>query len=348
MIEELEQTCAELEEEAKYYSDPISCRYYHRYGNECGCGTPNRPPAETFCDLCQDATPIPDSDRQLEGYGGTCGTLQLDAAWNLWHTLDENWPMDETTGIQGAQANCNYYHHAGHLCGCRNNRPPATGCKLCKDGEAPRNGRKTVTPGDAAEENCQAYSLFSHYVQTSGSRDCNMAQAVVGPYCGCAGTSDEIDFISAASYGESDSELTPVCNFCPTGMVVKDSLAPSLNLEENGRVFHFRDAACIKVAMLATEFNFTSSDVPVDFVDVCCEPIQGTHTPQLNTQDVFIQDEPSLINGAGNKDFNDDTPELDWSSVVILTKDGSITSKARGEVNSLAFWGAASLVAWLL
>ena len=291
LVEELDQTCADLEEEASYYADPISCRYYHRYGNHCGCS--NRPPAETFCELCQDSTPIPDSDQQLDGYDVTCGTLQVDAAWNLWHTFDENMGVD----IQD-QGNCNYYHHAGQLCGCRNNRPPATGCHLCADGSAPRSGRKGITPGDAAEETCQAYSLFAHYIQVEGTPECDDTQSVLGPYCGCSETPD------------TTTSNAEVCEFCPTGMVTKDGWAPDLDLSQGKRVFYFRDAACIKVAMLATEFGFSCSDMSVDFVDACCEP-----DPELLNTQVFIQDEPSVTQDADD----DDTPELDWSSVIILT-----------------------------
>lgn len=360
VVEGLGQTCSELVEEASYYTDPISCRYYHRYGSQCGCKN-NRPPPETFCDLCQDATPISNPDRLLEGYEGTCGTLAVDAAWNLWQTLDENiivsgnqdFPLSEhLQQLQENQSNCNYYHHAGQLCGCRNNRPPKTGCHLCTDGTAPRSGRKSVTPDNAAEATCQAYSLFTHYLKERDTQECDHAQAVVGPYCGCS-TGEREDTYNTGTIGTANTANTisktistaktptkaDVCNFCPTGMVTKDARAPSLDLADGSRVFYFRDASCIKVAMLATKFDFECQNIPADFVDACCEALPVPVEDLLNQGDVFLQNEPSIhtddaldwgtvidaqnIDNAANTD-----DEVVWDSVFILTYGTGNTSSS--------------------
>lgn len=279
-VEETEQTCAEMAEEATYYSDPISCRYYHRYGNECGCN--NIPPTETFCQLCQDGSPVPDGSLLLEGYDGNCDLLQADAAWNLWSTID----AEEGDGQADTGETCNYYHHAGKLCGCPNNAPPQNGCKLCLDGEPPLMPNKVVTPGNAAEETCEAFSLFTQYLQVDGTEECTKSQSVVGSYCGCS---------------ETPTSDTPVaCDYCPPGLVTKEGMATKIDFIAHNKVFYFRDAACIKITMLAADFDFPCDNVPSTFIDGCCEPASALLGPE-----VFIQ-------GAVDREPEvEDVPETD-------------------------------------
>jgi hypothetical protein len=291
-VEETEQTCAELVEEATYYSDPVSCRYYHRYGNECGCK--NIAPEETFCQLCQDGSPIPDGSLLLEGYDGTCDVLQADAAWNLKSTFD----AEEGDGHSDAGETCNYYHHAGKLCGCPNNVPPQNGCKLCLDGNPPLMPNKVVTPGNAAEETCDAFSHFTEYLKLEGTEDCTKSQSVVGSYCGCS---------------ETPTSDTPVaCDYCPPGLVTKEGLATKIDFIAHSKIFYFRDAACIKIAMLATDMDFPCDNVPGTFIDGCCEPASGLLGPE-----VFIQGE---IEGVPeNEDYEAEVQQVEIEPAIEET-----------------------------
>ncbi|CAB9510685.1 expressed unknown protein [Seminavis robusta] len=265
-VEETEQTCAELAEEASYYSDPASCRYYHRYGNECGCN--NKPPPDTLCRLCQDGSPIPDPSLWPDGYDGNCGALQIDAAWNLWSTFDAD---EDTKGKEAST--CDYYHLAGTHCGCPDNVPPADGCQLCLDGSPPLIPDKAVTPGNAAEATCEAFSFYTQFMHTQGTEDCTKHQSVVGSYCGCSSTPSS----------------QRVCDYCPPGLVTREGIVPKVDFKAGNRLFYFRDAACIKVAMLAEEFDFPCDVVPDAFVESCCEPATGLLEPE-----VFVQEEVKL------------------------------------------------------
>lgn len=239
-------TCAELAEEA--FSalpdgvDNDQCRFYHRYGNTCGCN--NIPPEETFCTLCQDSNTLPDLALTLNGVDVsgaiTCQELQLEAAWNVFSTYSD------------APPTCDYYHHLGHLCGCTNNIPPETGCDLCADGSMPAFENKAVTPDIAGAENCAAYQTISKYTIPGSDEDyCIAAQASVGAYCGC-----------------SNPPPKP-CDLCP-GQVVADAIAPTI---EGDPVLEMIGAdtsiTCIEYEFLVSRFGLTCKTLP-QIKSTCC------------------------------------------------------------------------------
>ena len=287
-IEELGQTCAELQEEASNYIDPVSCRYYHRYGNSCGCK--NIPPKESFCELCQDSSPIPEPDLWLDGYDGNCGSMAVDAQWNLWHTFDKE-VQKQNEDNNNMLPTCDYYHHVGSLCGCKNNRPPTEGCNLCVDGNRPSLEEKSVTPGNAGEETCRTYSHLTKYLYQEGTEECQKAQSIVGSYCGCSETPQD----------------APTCDMCPSGLVMSDTMAPDIQLEEGNRVFYFKDAACIKIAMLASEFDFSCQSVPEEYVDACCLSATSYFGPA-----VYEQENPTL-------DEAPDEAPINWDEFIFLS-----------------------------
>lgn len=291
LIEETDQTCAELSEEARHYEDPIACRYYHRYGGACGCN--NVAPSESFCALCQEETDqIGDETLWLDGYDASCGTLQIDAAWNLWGTFS----ADEDANINIDQDNCDYYHHAGGLCGCKHNRPPEKGCTLCSDGSQPMLLDKTVIPNHAAEETCEVLSLFTQYQTTQGTSECQATQAVGGSYCGCSDTS------------------TPAksCDICPQGLVIREGWAPDVEFAANNRVFYFHDASCIKVAMLASTFGFPCGSAPRDYIEACCQA-----ATELLGPEVFVQSGTS--DAATSHSQGKDDYEINWDEFTFFS-----------------------------
>jgi hypothetical protein len=227
------------------------------------CGCSNTPPKESFCHLCQDKSPLPDPDKTIYGYPGTCADLQEDAAWNFWQTLH---PQEELSS-------CNFYHHTGSLCGCPNNEPPKDGCDLCFDGNPPLLPDKAVTPFNAAESTCESYALYNKYLHTKDSDVCTRSQSIVGSYCGCS----------------QIPRHTDRCNICPDGYVPKaETWAPDMEVISGNRIFTFKDATCIKVAMLMADYEFPCSAIPEGFVEVCCESAVGMLSSEVFSSSNWI------------------------------------------------------------